>query len=130
MGTRIIRHSWFAFVFAVVLLLGSIQIAAAQGVGEGVVPDTNVARWALLVGTFLPIAAAAVIRQRWNSQTKGAAVFALSVAAAAGTSYFAGDIQRGDIVSAALIILVLASVTYKTFWQPTGIAPAIEERTG
>jgi hypothetical protein len=127
---RLIRCSWFAFVVAFVLTAASIEMAAAQGAGDGVAPDNNVARWALLVGFFLPMAAAAVIRQTWGSQAKGAAVFALSLVAAGGTAYFSGELDRGDIVSAALIILVMATVTYNNFWKPTGIAPAIEERTG
>ena len=128
--TRIIQTLTLAVLFAFVAVVGSISLAAAQGVGDGVVPDNNVARWAFLVGTFLPLAAAAIIRQTWRSEIKGGAVFALSAIAAFGTSFLAGDLQRGDFVSAALIILVTASITYKTFWQPTGIAPAIEERTG
>jgi hypothetical protein len=125
---RLIRFSWFGFVVAFVTLAASIQLASAQD--TAVLPDTNVGRWAFLVGTFLPLAAAAVIRQRWRSEVKGGAVFVFSVVAAAGTAYFAGEFQRGDIVSAALIILVTASITYRTFWQPTGIAPAIEQQTG
>jgi hypothetical protein len=127
---RLIRCSWFGFVIAFVLLAASIQLASAQGAGDGVIPDTNVARWAFVVGFFLPLAAAAVIRQRWSSPTKGVAVFGLSVIAAAGTSYYAGEIQRSDLTTAALIILVTATTLYKVYWQPTGIAPAIEERTG
>ena len=128
--TRIIQTLTLAVLFAFVAVVGSISLAAAQGVGDGVVPDTNVARWAFLVGTFLPLAAAAIIRQTWRSEIKGGAVFVLSAIAAAGTSYLTGDLQRGDLVSAALIILVMASISYQTLWKPSGIAPAIEERTG
>jgi uncharacterized membrane protein YfhO len=127
---RLIRFSWFGFVIAFALLAASIQLAAAQGVGEGVAPDNNVGRWAFLVGTFLPLAAAAVIRQGWRSEVKGGAVFVFSVVAAAGTSYFAGEFERGDFLSAVLIILVMASITYQTLWKPSGIAPAIEQQTG
>lgn len=128
--TRIIQTLTIAVLFAFVAVVGSFSLAAAQGVGDGVVPDNNVARWAFLVGTFLPLAAAAIIRQTWRSEIKGAAVFVLSAIAAAGTSFLAGDLQRGDLVSAALIILVMASISYQTLWKPSGIAPAIEERTG
>lgn len=131
MLTRILRHTWFLFVAAIALLVSTVTVASAQGVaGDGVVPDTNVARWAFLVGTFLPLAAAAIIRQTWRSEIKGGAVFILSAIAAAGTSFLAGDLQRGDLISAALIILVMASISYQTLWKPSGIAPAIEERTG
>lgn len=125
---RLLRHFWFVACVVFVLTLGMVTGVAAQD--SAVIPDTNVGRWAFLVGAFLPLAAAAVIRQRWRSQVKGGAVFALSAIAATGTSYFAGDLQGGDFVSAALIILVTASIMYRTFWQPTGIAPAIEQRTG
>jgi hypothetical protein len=121
---KIIRVIWLAFV----LTVGLVATASAQE--SAVLPDTNVGRWAFLVGTFLPLAAAAVIRQRWRSEVKGGAVFVFSVLAAAGTSYFAGEFERGDFLSAALIILVMASITYQTLWKPSGIAPAIEQQTG
>jgi FtsH-binding integral membrane protein len=121
---KIIRSIWLAFV----LTVGLVATASAQE--SAVLPDTNVGRWAFLVGTFLPLAAAAVIRQRWRSEVKGGAVFVFSVLAAAGTSYFAGEFERGDFLSAALIILVMASITYQTLWKPSGIAPAIEQQTG
>jgi hypothetical protein len=121
---KIIRIFWLAFV----LTIGLVATASAQE--TAVLPDTNVGRWAFLVGTFLPLAAAAVIRQRWRSEVKGGAVFVFSVLAAAGTSYFAGEFERGDFLSAALIILVMASITYQTLWKPSGIAPAIEQQTG
>jgi hypothetical protein len=120
---------WFAASLAFMLTFWSVTGVSAQDVGA-VMPDTNVGRWSFLVGFFLPLAAAAVIKQRWSSQVKGGAVFVLSAIAAAGTSFFAGDLQGGDFISAALIILVMASITYQTLWKPTGIAPAIEARTG
>jgi hypothetical protein len=121
---KIIRIFWLAFV----LTIGLVATASAQE--SAVLPDTNVGRWAFLVGTFLPLAAAAVIRQRWRSEVKGGAIFVFSMIAAAGTAHFAGEFQRGDVLSAALIILVMASITYQTLWKPSGIAPAIEQQTG
>jgi hypothetical protein len=121
---KIIRIFWLAFV----LTIGLVATASAQE--SAVLPDTNVGRWAFLVGTFLPLAAAAVIRQRWRSEVKGGAVFVFSLIAAAGTAHFAGELHRGDFLSAALIILVMASITYQTLWKPSGIAPAIEQQTG
>ena len=107
---------------ALLLLLGIVTGAAAQE--NAVIPDTNVGRWSFLVGTFLPLAIAAVNRQYWRSQTKGVMTFALSAITAAGTSYFAGEFTATDLVTNFLIVLVTATVTFQVFWKPSGIAPA------
>jgi hypothetical protein len=113
---------------SLLLLLGFAAGVSAQE--QAVIPDTNVGRWSFLVGTFLPLAIATVNRQRWTSQAKGVMTFALSALAATGTSYFAGELTATDLVTSLLIILVSATVTYTTFWKPSGIAETVEERTG
>jgi hypothetical protein len=128
----IIRRNRFRFLrilgLSLLLLIGLVTGAAAQE--SAVIPDTNVGRWSFLVGTFLPLAIAVVNRQRWSSQAKGLMTFAVSTAAAAGTSYFAGELTASDLVTSFLIVLVSATVTYTTFWKPSGIAESVEAKTG
>ena len=129
MITRSIRLRWLQILgLSSLLLLGLVSNAVAQE--NAVIPDTNVGRWSFLIGTFLPLAIAAVNRQRWTSQAKGLMTFVISTAAAAGTSYLAGEFSGEDLVTSFLIILVSATVTYTTFWKPSGIAPAVEAATG
>lgn len=115
---------------AFVLALMTIIVGNALAQDGGIVPDDNVARWASLVGVFLPLAVAAVTKAEWTSTTKGIATFVLSLAAAFGTSYFAGSIDRGDLVSSFLIVLVLATSTYTFYWKPSGIAPMVQGKVG
>jgi hypothetical protein len=123
------RLRWLRILsLAFLLLLGTVVSAAAKE--NAVIPDTNVGRWSFLIGTFLPLAIAAVNRQRWTSQAKGVMTFVISTAAAAGTSYFAGEFSGEDLVTSFLIVLVSATVTYTVFWKPSGIAPAVEQATG
>jgi hypothetical protein len=49
-----------------------------------------------------------------------------STVAVAGTSYFAGELQSGEVATSLLIILVSATVTYTVFWKPSGIAESGE----
>jgi len=126
---RAMRIRWLSILaLAAMLLLGLVSSASAQE--RAVIPDTNVGRWSFLIGTFLPLAIAAVNRQRWTSQAKGLMTFMISTAAAAGTSYFTGDFSGEDLVTSFLIVLVSATVTYTVFWKPSGIAPAVESATG
>lgn len=125
---RIIRH-WPAYAFALILALALMPIAVAQS-SDGVVPNDNAGRWAFLVGVFLPLGIAAINRERWSSQIKAVTTFACSLVAALGTAYFAGQIVVADIVSSFLIIFVTATLTFNTIWKPSGIAPAVEKRTG
>jgi hypothetical protein len=123
------RLQWLRILsLAFLLLLGLVTSAGAQE--QAVIPDTKVGRWSYLIGTFLPLAIAAVNRQYWSSQAKGVMAFALSAVAAAGTSVFAGEFNAEDIVTSLLIVLVSATVTYTVFWKPSGIASAVEEKTG
>lgn len=109
------------------LVFAPVALAADDG---GIVPDNNVGRYSFLIGTFLPVAISAVNRQKWTAQAKGVGAFAVSAIAAAGTSFFAGDLGTENLITSLLIILVMATLTYQTFWKPTGISPGIESVTG
>ena len=82
-----------------------------------------------LVGVFLPALVAVVNRSHWPSWAKGVVVVASSIAAGAVTAWLSGQLTGLRWTESALIIAGAAVVAYRHFWQPTGIAPAIEQAT-
>lgn len=92
--------------------------------------QTDAQLWALAVGTFLPLLIAAILRQGWTSRSRELAAFGICMAAAAGTAYFTDQFTAGGVARAALVVLLAAHTLFRTFWQPSGIAPAIDEATG
>lgn len=82
-----------------------------------------------LVGGFLPMLVAVVNRSTWAPAVKGLVVVASSIAAGAVTAWLSGQLTGLRWTESALIIAGAAVVAYRHFWQPTGIAPAIEQAT-
>lgn len=90
---------------------------------------TDFEMYALLVGFFLPPVMAIIIQTGWAERVKAVVAFAACLVAGAGTAYFQGDLTGKRFVSAALIVMTVGLATYRNFWKPTGIAPAIESKT-
>jgi peptidoglycan/LPS O-acetylase OafA/YrhL len=120
-------------IIALLLALLPMLALAQDGNGDGaeLEPDTSVAMWGLIVGFAMPAVIAALNRKRWSSTAKGLCAFVCSLVAAAGTAFFAGDLANpSDYITAALVVFVGAIGSYRLWWQPSGIAPAIEAKTG
>lgn len=92
---------------------------------------TELAAWAAIVGTLLPLAIAMISQQGWSTKTRSLLTSVLSVLAAVGTVHFTnpGGLEAAPLVITTATILTLAGSTYRTFWKPTGIAPAVNEAT-
>ena len=82
-----------------------------------------------LVGAFLPMLVAVVNQAHWPSWVKGVVVVLTSIVAGGVTSLVSGQVTGLRWTESALIIAGAAVVAYRHFWQPTGIAPAIEQAT-
>lgn len=82
-----------------------------------------------LVGALLPMLVAVVNRSHWPAWGKGVVVLASSVVAGGVTAWWSGQLTGLRWTESALIIAGAAVVAYRHFWQPTGIAPAIEAAT-
>jgi uncharacterized membrane-anchored protein len=82
-----------------------------------------------LVGSLLPMLVAVVNRSHWAPSVKGLVVVASSIVAGLVTAWLNGQLTGLRWTESALIIAGAAVVAYKHFWQPTGIAPAIERAT-
>lgn len=86
--------------------------------------------WSLGLGFVAPIVLAFIQQPKWSDRTRALITFGFSILVGAGNVYFNGDLSKAaDWTSAILIVLIAAISTYKGFWKPTQIAPAIEEKT-
>lgn len=82
-----------------------------------------------MVGSLLPLLVAVVNRSHWAPWAKGAVVIVSSLAAGVVTSWLTGELTGKTLAESALIVAGSAVAAYKLFWQPTGIAPALERAT-
>lgn len=90
----------------------------------------NLAQWSAIVAFFVPPIVAVVNRQSWPSHVKALVFFIVSLVAAGGTAWFQGDLTAKRWLDASLIVVAAATAFYHGLWKPTGVAPAVEEKTG
>ena len=124
-----------AFAITLVVLVAAFLVLAplafaqsAEEVAEEE-PITDLLMYAALVGFFLPPVLSIVIQTGWSQRVKAAVAFVACLIAGAGTAYLEADLDGRTWVSASLIVLTTGLTTYRNFWKPTGISPAIEART-
>lgn len=89
----------------------------------------NLTLFAAVIGWFMPVLMAAINRRTWNSEQKGIAAFIISIVAAVGATYVAGQFDRSDMVRTTLVILAVSQIAYQTYWRPTHLAERVEEAT-
>lgn len=86
----------------------------------------------LAVGPLLPLLVAVVQQPNWSPRVRSIASVVISILAGTVT-YVADaglDFSNPPAIVAVIVGTILASnVAYKTIWQPTGVAPAIEYAT-
>lgn len=87
-------------------------------------------QWTVIVGILLPLVIAAINRTAWTSPLKAVSALLVCVVAAAGELFFKGQFSMGNLAQNGVAVFFMVVTTYKGFWQPTGIASAIETRTG
>lgn len=85
--------------------------------------------YSLLVGFFLPPVLSIVQQSNWSNQVRAVVAFLACALAGAGVAYFQGDLTGKRFVTGALVVMVTALATYRNFWKPTGVSPAIESKT-
>jgi hypothetical protein len=90
---------------------------------------TDFQMYSLLVGFVLPPLLAILMQAHFSQKLRAGLAFVACVIAGAGVAFFQGDLTGKRLVSGALIVLTTGLATYRNFWKPTGIAPAIENAT-
>ncbi|MCZ7478923.1 hypothetical protein [Micromonospora sp. WMMC273] len=87
----------------------------------------DLAMWSLIVGFGMPPIVAVVNQPRWPGWVRALITILVCVAAGAITAYLDGSLTDRRWTTAALIVGVAAIGSYRAFWRPSGIAPAIEQ---
>ncbi len=87
-------------------------------------------QWTAVVGILLPLAISVVNRTAWGSPLKAIAALGICILAAAGEVAVKGQFDLKHWSQNALAVFFLSVTTYYGFWKPTGIADAVEKRTG
>lgn len=96
---------------------------------------SNLAMWTLILGFISPPVLAFIQQPGWSDKTRSLVAFIFSALVALGTLVF--DEQLGfkaaldldNYVTALLLVFVTTISTYRNFWKPNGVAPAIEYST-
>jgi hypothetical protein len=86
--------------------------------------------YTVVVGIFLPLIISTVIKEGWSTKKKGWISFIFVFAAALGHLFFVGEFDVINLPLTLVKILSLTVVTYKGFWNPTGIINGIETNIG
>jgi hypothetical protein len=90
----------------------------------------NLELWGLVVGFLLPPVLAVVQQSKWSDKLRSSVGFIACIVAAGVATYLEHGLHLDEhFVRVALLTLVAAQTTYRNFWKPVGIAPAIEKRT-
>lgn len=90
---------------------------------------SNLVMWNLIVGFLVPNLIAIVQQPKWSQRARAWFTAVACIFFGAGTAYFTGQFNLGDIVGSILTMGVAAITFYKGLWKPSGIAPAIENAT-
>jgi ABC-type uncharacterized transport system permease subunit len=87
--------------------------------------------WSLLVGALLPPLVAFVEQPKWPNWFRAVVGVVASVVAGFVTTYLTADgvLWEQGMLHAMLLTGVAAWASYQSFWKPTNVAPAIEEKT-
>lgn len=84
----------------------------------------------LLIGAVVMPNAVAVLNQRqWSAQTKGLVALAACLLMALLLAFLRGPIVLTAWRDTAMVVAGSAFIAYRQFWQPSGIAPAVESAT-
>jgi len=88
-----------------------------------------VALWLMAVGFFSPLVIAVIQQAAWSPRRKSVVAFVFYLIVAAVTAWLNGIFSAVGLVTAVLVVFVVAANAYKALWKPTGVAPAIEAAT-
>lgn len=92
---------------------------------------TELQLWDLILAFFMPLLVALVVQSHWDLRAQAITMFLVCLIITVLEHIFIlKDFSLdGDLVKSFLTIMVATIAFYKGWWKPTGVAPAIEERT-
>jgi hypothetical protein len=89
-------------------------------------------QWQIIIGFFLPLLLSLIIQSGFSRPVQAILAFIVSLVVTSVTMLIRGDLDAFDATNysaAVLSVFGFSIVFYQGWWKPTGIAPAIEERT-
>ncbi len=110
------------------LVLAGTEVLAQGPGGPGLPPQID--QWTTVAGVLLPLVIAVINRQAWGSIAKSLMALLVCVVVAGGDVYFKGAFSMRAWSQTALYIFFIVVTTYVGIWRPTGLAAAVEKRTG
>ena len=90
----------------------------------------HVDQYQILIGAFMPLLVALVVRQAWTADMKRLIAFALCLVVGAIAAYLQGSVDPTDYVASGMVILLLTKATYDHFWAPLGATDFVEQHNG
>lgn len=78
-----------------------------------------------LIGLVVPVIMSVVIQKSWSTSLQSVVALVVCLAATLSVNAYMGD-PLGSSIGA---VIMTTFVSYKAFWEPTGIADKIEEST-
>lgn len=86
--------------------------------------------WGALAGVFTPLLTSVVQRPNWSKEKRTAWGVVVSIAIGVLTCLADGSLDQAATALMTVTAVIVASATsYKTLWQPGGVAQAIELAT-
>jgi hypothetical protein len=82
-----------------------------------------------IAAVVLPPVIAMINQRRWPAPAKGLTALAACLLYALAAVWLRGPVDFADWRNVALTVVGSALAAYKLWWQPSGIAPAIEKAT-
>lgn len=88
----------------------------------------NLDMYVAIIGFFLPVIIAAIVKPDWPAMAKYWVSFAIVCVASFGHLWFAGQWSIVDLPGSILKMLSLTIGSYLIFWRPSGINDKIETK--
>lgn len=84
----------------------------------------------LLIGLAVMPPLIAVLNQcRWSPPVKGVSALVACLLVALGMEFLRGPLAVSGWRDTAMVVAASAFASYKVWWRPSGIAPALEDAT-
>lgn len=86
-------------------------------------------QYEIVIGFFLPLALSLILQRHWSTPAKAYVSFGVVLLTTFGTAYFEGRVDFDNLLMTFFYVLAATVTSFKAFWQPSGLAQAIETKT-
>lgn len=90
---------------------------------------SNLAMWSLIVGALTPPLLSVVQQPRWPGWLRTGFMLGAAVVDGVVISWLQGNLDLARFTNSALVAGVAIITAYHGIWKPSGISPAIENKT-